>query len=244
MNEPQKPLKWNELSEELKLGFTVNNSIQVVDWYIDNSTPDNRHYTDEDIKKFHSMAKQRIQDDECYGITDKWLYEALDLCEIQNQTVAVMGSIRPWYEVIALEFGNFPTVIDYNLPNYEHPQIKKMLLPELIKSDLKFDVGFSISSFEHDGLGRYGDPINPNGDMRAMAEMKTMLKKDGLLFLSVPCGKDKIVWNAHRIYGNIRLKMLFQGWEVIGAVGYHEDNLNVDTGVSAQYQPIFVLKNN
>ena len=28
----------------------------------------------------------------------------------------------------------------------------------------KFDAISSYSSIEHDGLGRYGDPINPNGD--------------------------------------------------------------------------------
>ena len=31
-----------------------------------------------------------------------------------------------------------------------------------------FDVALSISSFDHDGLGRYGDPLEPDNDLRAM----------------------------------------------------------------------------
>ena len=43
-------------------------------------------------------------------------------------------------------------------------------------------------SFDHDGLGRYGDPLNPAGDIDAMKMVSCVLKKDGLLFLTVPIG--------------------------------------------------------
>ena len=90
------------------------------------------------------------------------------------------------------------------------------------KSVEKFDVVFSISSFEHDGLGRYGDPINPTGDIEAMINVKSMLKKDGILFLAVPVGVDTIFWNAHRIYGKHRFPKLIDGWEIIDKVSFHE----------------------
>jgi len=66
---------------------------------------------------------------------------------------------------------------------------------------------------------RYGDPIDPDGDMRAMKEMKvlcsfrhhhrtsrvtrhnqTLVKPNGLLILGVPVARDAVVWNAHRLY--------------------------------------------
>lgn len=53
-----------------------------------------------------------------------------------------------------------------------------------------FDAVVSISSYEHDGLGRYGDPINPDGDLIAMEKTKKMLKEDGLFrkgSISVEC---------------------------------------------------------
>ena len=45
-----------------------------------------------------------------------------------------------------------------------------------------------ISSFDHDGLGRYGDPINPEGDLQAMQTVASVLRDDGILFLTVPIG--------------------------------------------------------
>ena len=76
-------------------------------------------------------------------------------------------------------------------------------------------------------MGRYGDPINPVGDLEAMKLPKKLIKKGGLLFFSVPIGKDCIVWNAHRIYGKIRLPMMFEGWEVLKTFGY-SDSLTID----------------
>jgi len=37
-------------------------------------------------------------------------------------------------------------------------------MQERLESLYLFDMVFSFSSIEHDGLGRYGDPLNPNGD--------------------------------------------------------------------------------
>jgi len=52
---------------------------------------------------------------------------------------------------------------------------------------------------EHIGLGRYGDPINPEGTKNASYEFKRVLKKDGFLYIATPIGKEKICFNAHRI---------------------------------------------
>lgn len=83
-----------------------------------------------------------------------------------------------------------------------------------------FDLVVSISNFEHDGLGRYGDPIDPNGDIRAMNEMRDLVKPDGYLILGVPVARDAVVWNAHRLYGRVRLPQLLQGWGIDAFVGF------------------------
>ncbi|KAF1751399.1 hypothetical protein GCK72_017953 [Caenorhabditis remanei] len=77
----------------------------------------------------------------------------------------------------------------------------------------KFDFAASFSSIEHSGLGRYGDPMDPIGDLREMLKIKCILKKGGLLFLGFPLGTDAIQYNVHRIYGPIRLAMMFYGFE-------------------------------
>ncbi|MDT8284419.1 MAG: DUF268 domain-containing protein [Thermovirgaceae bacterium] len=53
---------------------------------------------------------------------------------------------------------------------------------------------------EHIGLGRYGDPVDPSGDLRAMSELKRVLAPGGTLLLVVPVGEPKVMFNAHRIY--------------------------------------------
>ncbi|MDO9324536.1 MAG: DUF268 domain-containing protein [Methanoregula sp.] len=58
-----------------------------------------------------------------------------------------------------------------------------------------------MHTIEHIGLGRYGDPIDPDGDLKAIAEIKRVLSPGGDLLFAVPIGKDaKIMFNAHRIY--------------------------------------------
>ena len=53
---------------------------------------------------------------------------------------------------------------------------------------------------EHIGLGRYGDPLNPSADLKAMSELKRVIQIGGSLLIVVPVGKPRIQFNAHRIY--------------------------------------------
>ncbi len=72
-----------------------------------------------------------------------------------------------------------------------------------------------MHTVEHVGLGRYGDPIDPNGDIKAARELSRVVAKGGNLLFVVPVGASKIEFNAHRIYAyeqvlnmfpNLRLK--------------------------------------
>ena len=54
---------------------------------------------------------------------------------------------------------------------------------------------------EHIGLERYGDAFDPEGDLKAINELKRVLKPSGNLLFVVPIGeKMRIQYNAHRIY--------------------------------------------
>lgn len=58
-----------------------------------------------------------------------------------------------------------------------------------------------MHTVEHIGLGRYGDPLDPDGDLKAIAELKRVLAVEGNLLFVVPIGGiAKIMFNAHRIY--------------------------------------------
>jgi len=54
---------------------------------------------------------------------------------------------------------------------------------------------------EHIGLERYGDSFDPQGDLKAIGELKRVIKPNGSLLFVVPLGeKMRIQYNAHRIY--------------------------------------------
>lgn len=57
-----------------------------------------------------------------------------------------------------------------------------------------------MHTIEHIGLGRYGDPIDPQGDLKAIEELKRVCAVGGNLLFVVPVGIPKIMFNAHRIY--------------------------------------------
>lgn len=63
---------------------------------------------------------------------------------------------------------------------------------------------------EHIGLGRYGDSLDPEGDLKAIKELKRVLQAKGSLLFVVPLGgKAKIMFNAHRIYTLEMIKKYF-----------------------------------
>jgi SAM-dependent methyltransferase len=57
-----------------------------------------------------------------------------------------------------------------------------------------------MHTVEHIGLGRYGDPIDANGDKKAMDELARVLAPGGSLLFVVPIGNPRIEFNAHRVY--------------------------------------------
>ena len=57
-----------------------------------------------------------------------------------------------------------------------------------------------LHAAEHFGLGRYGDPICPDGHVRLMKSLQRVLAKNGFLYFSVPVGFEKTVFNALRIF--------------------------------------------
>lgn len=53
---------------------------------------------------------------------------------------------------------------------------------------------------EHIGLGRYGDPIDVDADLKAMRELARVIAPGGTLLFVVPVGGPRVQFNAHRIY--------------------------------------------
>jgi hypothetical protein len=53
---------------------------------------------------------------------------------------------------------------------------------------------------EHVGLGRYGDPLDPDGDLKAIGELVRVVAPGGDLLVATPIGQPRVAFNAHRVY--------------------------------------------
>ena len=144
-------------------------------------------------------------------------------------------AITPWVEAALLGLPELQhanlTTIDWNQPILaaRHTlapawrRLRTLGQAELARHYARgerFDAIVAFSGIEHDGLGRYGDPLNPEGDLAAISEMGALLARGGLLLLGVPTAVlDDVVYPRHRLYGPGRLPWLLRGWTLLGRVG-------------------------
>ena len=57
-----------------------------------------------------------------------------------------------------------------------------------------------LHALEHFGLGRYGDPLDPMGYEFGIANMSELLKPNGIFYLAVPLGLERVEFNANRVF--------------------------------------------
>jgi len=99
-----------------------------------------------------------------YPETDEWLFKALEKYPLSNKEILIIGSEEPYYEGIAINADADVMMVEYQKVTSEHPSLRTMTADEFEKDSRLFDGAISISSVEHSGLGRYGDPLDPDGD--------------------------------------------------------------------------------
>lgn len=71
-----------------------------------------------------------------------------------------------------------------------------------------------MHTIEHIGLGRYGDPIDPSGDTKAMKELCRVLAVGGDFLFVVPMGKAEVMFNAYRVYSYAQVMEFAKGLEL------------------------------
>lgn len=58
-----------------------------------------------------------------------------------------------------------------------------------------------LHTLEHFGLGRYGDPIDPQGHLRGFENLVNAVDSGGIFYVSFPIGaKERVEFNAHRVF--------------------------------------------
>jgi hypothetical protein len=76
---------------------------------------------------------------------------------------------------------------------------------------------------EHIGLGRYGDDLDPMGSVKAARELQRVIAPDGHLYVSLPIGRERICFNAHRVHSPESVIRLFYQLKLID-FAYVNDN--------------------
>lgn len=82
----------------------------------------------------------------------------------------------------------------------------------------------ALHAVEHFGLGRYGDPIDPLGYVKAIEEMQRVTKVGGNIYFSVPIGRQRLEFNAHRVFNPKYIVDLFSQCKLIEFSAVNDEN--------------------
>ena len=167
------------------------------------------------------------------------IVQTLSMMHGRGKHVLVVGSQTPWVECILLNEGAaHVTTIGYGGLVSTHPRVRVVTLGQFAERFLnqtlpQFDGVVAFSPIEYLGLGRLGDVGNPYGDIITVALMWCAVRPQGFMVLGLPTAgrapglpgrprgvsHDMLVWNSHRIYGNVRWPFVTQNWKAVALVG-------------------------
>lgn len=158
------------------------------------------------------------------------------------------GSGTSYMGLLATRKGFTATAIDLEYVSwfYEHPNLK-FKQGDIFRLNFPseyFDLIINCSSIEHVGLaGRYSvTQSHPDGDIEAMELLKSVLKPEKLMLLTIPVGRDRVFPPLHRVYGETRLPKLLQGWGVAKKEFWVKGNFNrwicVDESAALNKEPL------
>lgn len=105
---------------------------------------------------------------------------------------------------------------DFRVPNLELESLSvdSADLTRLSIDDASLPSVSCMHVVEHIGLGRYGDTIDPVGDLKAMHELKRIVAPGGSLLFVAPVGQAKVEFNAQRIYSFEHIVEAFSGMQL------------------------------
>ena len=101
--------------------------------------------------------------------------------------------------------------IKSNIENLKIVQANAMNMSNITTNSI--DSISSLHAVEHVGLARYGDPIDPDGYIKAIKEIQRVASYN--IYFSVPIGKERLVFDSHRIFNPKTVVDLFNECELI-----------------------------
>src|SRR3972149_9028309 len=165
------------------------------------------------FKKFHDKRFSLKLIDFYPRLNDKTIKTGFDRHYVYHTAWAArkVREINPEFHVDISSSLYFSSIVsafvpvkfyDYRPPNLELDDlsVEKADILSLPFGDNSVSSLSCMHTIEHIGLGRYGDAIDPDGDIKAIKELKRVLAPGGNLLFVVPVGKPRVEFNAHRVY--------------------------------------------
>ncbi len=173
------------------------------------TTPFDPHYFYQGIWAFRKIKESGVKKHVDVGSEIRWI-----------------GLVSTLTKVIFVDIRPFET-------DLKDLKIKKGSLLNMPFADNSVNSLSSLHVAEHVGLGRYGDKLDPNGTKKACKELSRILAVNGNLYFSVPVGKQKTCFNAHRIHNPSTIISYFKDLELVelSAVtdsGRFIENIDID----------------
>ena len=163
---------------------------QVRDWT--QTTPYDAHYLHQDAwaaREIHALAPERHVD-------------------VGSRLTFVIG-LAAFVPVVFVDV----RPLDAEVPNVEPVAGSVLALPFADRSLASLSC---LHVAEHVGLGRYGDPLDPQGTRKAAAELQRVLAPGGVLWFSLPVGEPRTNFNAHRVHDPTEVPGFFGELELTG----------------------------
>jgi SAM-dependent methyltransferase len=80
-----------------------------------------------------------------------------------------------------------------------------------------------LHAIEHFGLGRYNDPLDPDGHLKGLDNMYKLIKPGGKFYFATPIGPQRIEFNAHRVFSVGYLLNIFKDKYKLEQFSYVDD---------------------
>lgn len=174
----------------------------------------------------------------------QWLYKkgCRELVDVGSRVDGFVANCLPFAHVKVVDIRPLPVQI----PHFQFVQGSILDLP--FETD-SLEYLSCLHVIEHIGLGRYDDPIDPDGHEKAAKELQRVVKPGGYLLLSTPVGKERVNFNAHRVFHPQTILDIFPAMQL---EGFHliddscegvAENTSIETAAACTYGcGIFVLR--
>lgn len=150
-----------------------------------------------------------------------------------GSSVMAVGVIAAWVPTVFLDY----RPVKASLPGLSALAGNLLALPF---ADGSLPSLSCLHVIEHVGLGRYGDPLDPLGSVKAADELVRVLAPGGRLLISTPVGRQRVQFNAHRVFAPRSVVAMFRPLELrsfamVDDAGVFHAEASLDQGSRCQY---------